>query len=370
MPVSTTAGACRCRPIVRCNSVLLVLLACSCAALHSAGSPASRQVSTSQPVPATTTQPAVNLCFENFPSRFADGNCLQGLPRPVVLTGENRPAFCRSNRPVLFDMHHSPMPTKILLDESEGTGTGYDRLYLDFNDNGDFLDDPVYKPALCPGKMFPNSESVVLYFPNVHVPRNLKQGRSAHVQVFIERLPGWPQDVTSLHPRIIPQRWAVGTVRLGERLVPAALIDRNWDDTFTDKRGLDASRTSPDLPRGDYLVLGLDGEKSLLPCDLDEYAGSARVVLNEYLAVNDCLYKVKADKQAQGVHLELVPASLPMGKLKLDANPKVSRLILIGTKTAAIIQSPGPQVRVPADTYFAPQLGDRLYTAEPVTQSP
>jgi hypothetical protein len=332
------------------------------------------RVAASQPADAhaaaAESQPAVNLRFEDFPSRFADGNCLQGLPRPEVLTGQKKPAFCKSDRPLLFDMHHSPMPTKILLDESGGTCAGYDTLYLDFNDNGDFLDDPVYKPTLCLDTMFPGAEPVVLYFRDVHVPRNLQQGRSAHVQIFIERLPGWPQDITSLHPRFIPQRWAVGTVALDGRQVPAALIDRNWDDTFTDKRGLDVNRTPPDLPRGDYLVLGLDGEEGLLPCDLDEYAGSARVVLNEYLAVNDRAYQVKADKQAQGIHLELVPTSLPMGTLNLDPAPKVGRLVLIGTKTTAIIQSPGGQVRVPADTYFVPQLGSRLYTVGRSPPSP
>lgn len=316
---------------------------------------AATQPAATEPL-ASGSAPAVNLRFEDFPSRFADGNCLQGLPRPVVLTGEKKPAFCKSDRPLLFDMHHSPIPSKMLLDESAGTGAGYDTLYLDYNDNGDFLDDPVYRPTTCLDTMFPGSEPVVLYFRNVHIPRNLKQGRSCYVQIFIERLPGWPEDITSLHPRIIPQRWAVGTVRFGEWEIPAAVIDRNWDDTFVTKAGVDPNRVPSDIPRGDYLVLGLDGEKTLRPCDLDEYAGSARIVMNEYLAINDMAYQVKATKQPGGVSLKLVPANLPRMTRPLPGAGKAGWLALYGTKVSAVVLHPGREITVPIDDYYAPQM--------------
>ena len=316
-----------------------------------------------QPLPAEP-RPAVNLQFEDFPSRFADGECLQGLPRPAVLKGDNKPAFCKSDQPLLFDMHHSPMPTKILLDESGGTGTGYDTLYLDFDDDGDFTEHPVYKPTPFAGTMFPDAEPVVLYFQHVHVPRNLKQDRSAHVQIYIEQWPGWPDDITALHPRIIPQRWAVGTVQLGDRQVPAALIDRGWDDTFTDRKGLNTQNPRA-LPRGDYLVLGLDGETHLLPCDLQDTAGSARVILNDYLAIDDQVYQVSAERFAEGIHLDLEAATVPMGALRLERLPKTRRLVLIGTKTTAIVRNLTGDILLPADTYVSPQLGDWLYTVEP-----
>ncbi len=63
----------------------------------------------------------------------------------------------------------------------------------------------------------------------------------------------------------------------------------------------------PSTPRGDYLVLGLDGEKRLVPCDLDDFAGSARIVMNDYLAIDGKVYKVIASKQAGGIALALRP---------------------------------------------------------------
>ena len=109
--------------------------------------------------------------------------------------------------------------------------------------------DSAYKATPFAGTMFPNAEPVVLYFRDVHMPRNRKQGTSAHVQIFIEQWPGWPEDITALHPRIIPQRWAIGEVTVGEKRVPAAMIDRNWDETYVEKRGLNLANHR-DFPRG------------------------------------------------------------------------------------------------------------------------
>jgi hypothetical protein len=316
------------------------------------------------PASAAITQSKADLVFADFPSRFADGNCLQGLPRPEILEGEKKPAFCKSDKPLLFDAHHSPMPVKLLLDEAAGPGKGYDTLYVDFDDDGDFTNNPVYKPTPLAGTMFPGAEPVVLYFRDVHMPRNRKQGTSAHVQIFIEQWPGWPRDITALHPRIVPQRWAVGEVTVGGKRVPAAVIDRNWDETYVDKRGLDLAEYRA-FPRGDYLVLGLGGESRLQPCDLKEGFGSARFVLTEYLVIDEQAYQVRAEKVAGGVRLELVPVQLPMGTLHFRLPLRVDRIRLIGTKTCAIVHDPGQDLRLPADTYITAATRDALLVVRP-----
>lgn len=314
-------------------------------------------------------EPRVNLRFADFPSRFADGNCLQGLPRPEVLDGDSRPAFCKSDKPLVFDATRSPMPTKLLLDASGGPGKSYDTLYVDFDGDGDFADERAYKATPFAGKMFPDAEPVVLYFRDVHMPRNRRQGTSAYVQVFIEQWPGWPEDITALHPRIIPQRWAVGEVTVGEKHVPAAVIDRNWDETYVEKRGLDLAQHHS-FPRGDYLLLGLGGEPRLQPCDLQDDAGSARFVLTEYLVIDEDVYQVQAEKGADGVRLELVPARVPMGTLHLRTPPRVERIRLIGTRTCAIVHNPGQDLRLPADTYVSSVAPDSLLVVQPGETTP
>ena len=327
-------------------------------------------VAADSPVPAAVTRPRVNLPFADFPSRFADGNCLQGLPKPVILQGQDKPAFCKSDKPLLFDMHHSPLPTKLILDASGGPGTGYDTLYVDFDDDGDFTNNPVHKATPFSGTMFPGAAPVVLYFRDVHLPRNLKQGKSARVQIYIEELPGWPREVTSLHPRIIPQRWAVGSVTVGGKDRPAAMIDRNWDETFVDKRGLDIREYNRVFPRGDYLLLGLDGESRLQPCDLDANRGSARLVLTEYVAIDTQVYQVQAEKLADGVNLSLVPVQPLMGVLHLDRDARAARLLLIGTSNCAVVHQPWRDIHLPADTYISPQMGGTLLTVRPDSPLP
>lgn len=326
-----------------------------------ASAPACAPVATTAPaVSAVEVPEAVNLPFADMPSRFADGECLQGLPRPVILTGVDKPAVCKSDQPLLFDMHHTPMPTKLLLDGPAGQPASYNTLYVDFDNDGDFAEHAPYTATPFAGVMFPDAEPVVLYFRDVHLPRNLAQGLSSRVQIFIEQLPGWPEDVTALHPRIIPQRWAAGTLLLGDRPIAAAVIDRNWDDTFVTRAGLNPARAA--LPRGDYLVLALDGEPELLPCDLKDEVGSLRLVLNDYLAIDDRVYRIEASRQPEGVRLVLVPAGIPTGTLTLDAVPPAARLVLIGTKTTAVVHQPGRELRLPVDTYWSPQLGGRVWS--------
>jgi hypothetical protein len=51
-----------------------------------------------------------------------------------------------SSRPLYGVMHRNNNQGKptVILDESKGTGKGYDRLIFDINENGDFTDDPVF----------------------------------------------------------------------------------------------------------------------------------------------------------------------------------------------------------------------------------
>jgi len=67
-------------------------------------------------------------------------------------------------------------PMKFLLDESEGTGKGYDRFIADINGNGDLTDDPVYKHS--EESPYPSSPSFQMaYFGPVKLPADRAQGQ-------------------------------------------------------------------------------------------------------------------------------------------------------------------------------------------------
>ncbi len=72
-------------------------------------------------------------------------------PTMSSLLGATKEPSYRSQKPLYAFMVLDEAYTKVLelvLDESEGTGKGYDTLYADFNLNGDLTDDEVIKGAI------------------------------------------------------------------------------------------------------------------------------------------------------------------------------------------------------------------------------
>ena len=302
-----------------------------------------------------------NLVFQTFPWEQADFYCIQG--QPVYPT--EKKDFCRSDRPLLFHDPKATFPVPILFDESAGTGRGYDRLYVDFDGDGNFLNDPVYeapkeRPALPEGF----SGQVLAYFQNVHIVHNRQAQRFAHVQVLLYASGGAGGNALCM---VVPQRWAVGTVRVGAKAVPAALIDRNWNDRFADPAGLNLQEYPDRFPRGDYLLLAIDGEDRIAPGSIAGLGrdGTARGILTDYLVLDGGTYRVRAQQLAGGVKLELVPADLPGGKVDLAARAG-QRVLLIGTKTCVLLRGAPKEASVPADTYVAPLWESQM----PVTVRP
>ncbi|KPK83085.1 MAG: hypothetical protein AMJ81_08540 [Phycisphaerae bacterium SM23_33] len=299
----------------------------------------------------TAVAAGANLLFQTLPWEHADFYCCQG--QPVHATRKR--AFCKSERPLLFDNPAAKFPVAILFDESGGTETGYDTLYVDFDADGQFADDPVYKAdkgAVAGAAGF--GGDVKACFANVRVVHSRKRNWLPRVQVAL--LSGRSDDGQVAESCVmIPQEWAVGTVNVDGRKLAAALIDRNWNDRLTDAGGLNLQDPPGGFPRGDYLVLGIDGEKSLLPNDAMARGGSARGVLTEHLVLDSGAYRVKAGQSARGVRLDLLPVKATTGRLKLPATMTGRRLCLIGTKTCVLLAKPTDVVTLPADTYVAHQ---------------
>ncbi|HEX2974099.1 MAG TPA: hypothetical protein VHP11_17330 [Tepidisphaeraceae bacterium] len=303
-------------------------------------------------VPLVAKDSPVNLVWRDFPRSFSSYDCTQGMGELTVASP--RPAFCKSKSPLLVHAVQGAIPVAFLFDQSKGTGA-YDTLYVDFNDNGDFQDDPVYNAVPYDNARGPDSRPVASWFPNVHVRRSGKN-RSVHMQVFLEYMRSdGGNGPLRFYVCTIPHRWAVGKVVIAGKLVPVALIDNNLNDSFTDSVGREAKPQYGRITRGDCLVLGEPGSQELEPPQ-KEYPyqpGSTRIFLTPYLLFDSNTYEVKANASDQGVKLDLVPVSLPMGKMatpKYESDP----LILVGLKVGAVFNCPGPQILVPLDEYVAP----------------
>ncbi len=302
-----------------------------------------------------------DLTVERMPWSQADFYCNQSQP---VHPTEPKP-FCKSKQPLLFDQANAIFPVPILFDESGGAGSGYDRLYIDFDKDGDFLDDPAYRatrPDGAPQKVL--GQDVAAYFENVHIVRNFRNKRFAHVQVALTfaRL---ADGSDTWRCTMIPQSWAVGKIKLAGKSIPVALIDRNWNDRVTDAAGLKLSEHPRRYPRGDYLLLDIDGEQGILPPDsADGTGGSAKGILTEYLVLDSGTYRVQVEQSDAGATLTLTPAEPATGKLKLPDSLVGARVLLIGTRTCVLLANGESEVTLPADTYYAPRVGQSTCKVE------
>jgi hypothetical protein len=283
-----------------------------------------------------------NLTWAKFPSEFADYNCIQGVPFEELPV---RPAFCRSDKPLKVDAMHTPFATTMILDESGGTGSGYDRLYVDYNRNGTYTDDPVYKAEPFQGKASPDRQPVRAYFSDVLMPRIGNPNARPRVQIFL----GFG------NVSWIPQTWAVGTLTLGGRTMPAALVDANWNGNVTVPGGYQAGQSVDTPPKGSYLFLGIDGEKQLRPPTslfVPGEGGSARGFLTKNLVLESGTYEMKAQQGPSGANLSLVRARVPAGTVRMTTPPDTSHILLMGQSTCVMLSGRPTEIAVPADTYL------------------
>ncbi|HUW82430.1 MAG TPA: M56 family metallopeptidase [Phycisphaerae bacterium] len=316
-----------------------------------------------------------NLSFEKFPIEQANYYVTQGLgPPPTV----GKPFdFCQSDKCLYWPCRKGVMvQSSLLFDESGGAGTGYDKLYVDFNGDGDFEDedDAVYEATPCGVTAATDGVGrVAAYFENVHFTQNPVHERYAHAQVFLNCvethrggiLGFGGQMVTTYNCLLIPQQWAVGAVTIGGRAVHAALIDRDWNDKVTDLIGLNINEYAKRTPRGDYLVLDIEGVGELKPGRLKDsgyfahgVGGTPRVILAPYLALDSGTYEVQVEQVDNGVKLKLVELSdVPVGRLAVDGLANSEGLLnLVGRQYSVLMHTGGQEeVTVPADVYLLPR---------------
>jgi hypothetical protein len=91
------------------------------------------------------------------------------LNRPAAIRREPKSA---STRPLYGVMERG---FAFRLDESNGTGTGYDRLLIDFNGNGDLGDDPAEGSAA--KRRSRRADATRAAFGPINRPRNESRGR-------------------------------------------------------------------------------------------------------------------------------------------------------------------------------------------------
>ena len=320
--------------------------------------------------PQDSTAAKPNLTWQKFPAEFADYYTTQ---RILANPAEPQP-FCKSSKPLQIDPHPT-FGMNAVLDESGGTGTGYDTLYIDMDGDGDFSNDPVYKVSPQDRKTGLEGHALVSYFDNVNIPRgadSVDQAGSAHVQMFLEQNPDRIEGSEYLL-NMIPAQWAVGTIQVNGQATPVAMVDGTFNDSAVNRLGMRPYYLNSMSPgddagvvRSDFLIIGKPGETALQPGDPNGWlgkTGSARSMNTQFLVTDSGMFEIQADQTDQGVNLQMVPANVPTSTVDISQVPHNARLAMFGTNACVLLDNPGNVVQVPGDTYYIPTFGPYMLEA-------
>jgi hypothetical protein len=125
----------------------------------------------------------------SFPGNFGS----VGQLRLVKPTGLKREPKAISRHPLYGECSDSPAGGVFIfrLDESRGEGTGYDRLLVDINRNGELTDDAVVQRAVIPSNRRESYPNQLLFGPILASPNKLIAGESMvyFAQVYMFRYP-------------------------------------------------------------------------------------------------------------------------------------------------------------------------------------
>ncbi len=316
--------------------------------------------------------PAPNLKWEKFPAEYADYYTTQ---RMLANPTDPQP-FCKSQKPLRIESQLS-YGMNAILDESGGTGTGYDTLYIDTSGAGDFSEMETHKLGQTDRKTGLEGHPLVSYFESVPVERHRSAEGTIHVQMYVEQNPDRIEGSEYLL-NLIPEKWAVGTVQINGQPTPIAMVDGNFDESATTRGGARpgwANQAAPGddfaVVRGDYLIVGKPGETSLQPGDPNGWlgkTGSMRALNTQYLVTDAGMFELQADQNEQGVNLQMVPAvGVPTSTVDLSYLPSTTgRVAMYGTNACVILDNHGSCVEVPGDTYYVPMFGS--YTLDAPAQ--
>ncbi len=246
-------------------------------------------------------------------------------------------------------------PLLFRLDESQGSGNGYDRLILDFNRNGDLTDDPEYIGIVKPTAVSPYAE-VSLFGPVENLPE-WKAGpwpAPLCIKVNLRKRSIWwtrlygPVLIGDLEAR--PCWFLHTTVTLGELREPLGILDCNCNFKLGEMPSLrqfgPSKRLISFIP-GDLLLRddNQNGVFDFSVLDTDTQIFSHLFCSGTNVVVLDL------DPNLRFVRLE--PYAGPVGMVKL--HPQLQSAVLTwwtkGTWSPVCIRLDHGQATVPAGTY-------------------
>ena len=260
------------------------------------------------------------------------------------------PKYASSN-PAYFALKLGPKQaaSTIVLDESGGTGTGYDRLYADANGNGSLSDDEpvrgtVRRQSRYDSGLFGAATILVDYgerkapwrFAAYYVTDKSAGGRGTQLSV---RAVGYYE----------------GEVSANGKTLKVAVVDADTSGCFNDAVDLAKAVVAPDgrfFVWSDRVLVDLNGDGRF------DHRGAESLACAKYLPLDGAYYKLSV--AAGGQSLALTPAEVPMGSLAREGGGEFSLGLLSPECGVLAVKSQGGRVALPAGTYKLTRCSVRL----------
>jgi hypothetical protein len=210
------------------------------------------------------------------------------------------------------------------LDESKGTGKGYDRLIIDLNRNNDFKDDPVHtgKKQSASGEVL-FGEDVVVFGP-IEVPAETAGGKdapAASVYVQASTMRRITMGMAGM-AMILPACCLEAEVEFGGVKQKIALLDRNGNLNFADMVRGETGPMGFGGFEGDVLLRDCDGSGDYNLDEMERETEPLSPIV--YFGATPCTLAVSAD--AKSIAIE--PCTGPMGQVKIADGKPIRRFTL------------------------------------------
>jgi hypothetical protein len=187
----------------------------------------------------------------------------------------------------------------VVLDESKGTGKGYDRIYVDSNRNSDLSDDT-------PSELTLQAGSPVAFGPWVTVDARQGRAQTAQIHPIQVRFNAYSYSNDLLSLSMSRKGGWKGTADSSKGKIPIAVLDSNSNGIYNDrsvvKNGIAESE-------GDCIYADTNGSGSLN----FNYDSPHKIPLNEAARIGDALYTINVNDT--GDEVEIAPYSGPTGRL-------------------------------------------------------
>ena len=225
------------------------------------------------------------------------------------------------------------IPCVFVLDESMGTGSGYDSLRIDANLNQDLSDDPRISAAPNSGGSPPNFTSVetLVGYEGRRLPY--------HVRI-------WSCGSTD-HMHLDSAGYTEGEISFGGNTYNVALVDDNGNGSFNDAHVVPANSTNAQgavSSSGDTMIIDLNGDGKF---DKSLYDTPEVYHVGQYISFGSKCYEISI--APDGRSITVARADVPSGYIS-SGHDKFS-VELLGENGALKLAGGSRKTKVPAGTY-------------------